>query len=304
MRTTLCVVKLIQHTERRGVRQDQTRYPLPSGGLIHALGAGDGPAILFMHGIGGAAWSWLPQGLALAERCRCYLWEARGHGAASPAPDVTLGDYYQDGLEALNFIRERGEPPIVAAHSMGGLIAMALGADRPAAMRGLFLLEPVYAPYGPPPSMTRLGHTRRSALRSLLLAVPREGLLSLALSRAVFHSAFTDRAAEARAWEEQRRQPIVEFPAMFLEGMEGRFEQRAFARELRVPALLLEGSIARRRPRFPGLVADLRAALGNRFRYEVAEGGHYLQLDRPEVVTGLLGAFIASLSTAAQGMPA
>jgi 3-oxoadipate enol-lactonase len=247
-----------------------------------------------MHGIGGAAWSWRPQALALADRYRCYLWEARGHGAAAPVTGVTLSDYYRDAREALDLIRaSHGAAPVVAAHSMGGLIALALGADAPEDVAGLFLLEPVYAPGGPPRSMTAFAPAARRVLEALAVVLPPGGALARGISRAYFRGSFTDRGAMENAWKEQRDQPIVEFPAMFIEGLEGRFTQRAFARELRVPALLLEGSIARRRPRFPELVDDLRFALGSRFRYEVVEGGHYLQLDRPGVVTRLLREFVA-----------
>jgi pimeloyl-ACP methyl ester carboxylesterase len=262
-----------------------------------------------MHGIGGGAWSWAPQAEALSERCRCYLWEARGHGAAAPAPaGVTLSDYYRDGREALDLIRAgEGASPVVAAHSMGGLIAMALAADDPAAFAGLFLLEPVYAPGGPPRSLRAQAPAfgaARLILTALARALPAGGFMARGIARAFFRGAFSDRGAMERAWPEQRRQPIVEFPAMLLEAFEGGFSPRAYARELRVPTLLLEGSIARRHPRFPGLVDDLRFALGSRFRYEVAEGGHYLQLDRPELVTRLLHEFIAATFLAAQGLPA
>ena len=258
-----------------------------------------------MHGIGGGAWSWSPQALALAGEYRCYLWEARGHGAAAPAAGVTLSDCYQDGREALDLIvAAHGAPPVVAAHSMGGLVAMALGADYPGDVAGLFLLDPVYAPGGPPRSMTAFATVTRAVLRALASALPRDGALARTISRAFFRAAFTDRGAMERAWKEQRVQPIVEFPAMFIEVLDGGFTPRAFARELRVPALLLEGSNARRRPRFPGLVNDLRCALGERFRYEVVEGGHYLQLDRPELVTCLLREFVAATLPAARDVPA
>lgn len=261
--------------------------------------------MLFMHGIGGGAWSWHPQALALSVRYRSYLWEARGHGAAAPAAGVTLSDYYRDAREAIDLIREaEGSPPVIAAHSMGGLIAMALAADAPADVAGLFLLEPVYTPGAAPRSTARIAPAARFILTGIARAIPKSGPVARILSRAFFRAAFEDRGAMERAWKEQRNQPIVEFPAMFIEVFEGGFVPRAYARELRCPVLLLEGSIARRRPRFPELVEDLRFAVGSRFRYEVAAGGHYLQLDEPELVTRLLLEFVAATFPAAQSLPA
>jgi pimeloyl-ACP methyl ester carboxylesterase len=259
-----------------------------------------------MHGIGGGAWSWQPQARALEGKYRCYLWDARGHGEASPVAGLTLSDCYQDGLEALERIQAtEGAAPVIAAHSMGGLIAMALAADHPGDVAGLFLLEPVYTPGAPAPPVPALAASAaRFVLTTLAKALPPGGALAEALARAFFRAAFSDRSAMERAWPEQRDQPIVEFPAMAIEMLEGGFRPRAYARELRAPTLLLEGSIARRRPRFPELVEDLRLALGSRFRYEVAEGGHYLQLDRPELVSRLLDEFVATALPAAHGLPA
>lgn len=258
-----------------------------------------------MHGIGGGAWSWSPQALALSDRYRCYLWEARGHGAAAPAEGVTLSDYYQDGREAVDLIRsEHGTAPVLAAHSMGGLIAMALAADVPADVAGLFLVDPVYVPGSSRHPNPAFASTGRRILTTVARAVPTDGALARTISRAFFRAAFTDRAAMELAWKEQRNQPIVEFPAMLIEAFDGGFVPRAFARELRIPVLLLEGSFARRRPRFPALVDDLRRALGNRFRYEVVAGGHYLQLDRPALVTHVLREFVAATFPAARDLPA
>ncbi len=252
---------------------------LPSGGALHVCGPDNARPLLFLHGVGGAAWSWAPQIEALSDEFRCCVWEARGHGAAARVADAGLGDYYVDAREALAAV---GEPAWLVAHSMGGLLALALAAEREdrERVRGLVLLEPVYAPEGG-------SHTGgRAALwltRPLVDSLQRGGFFGRRVSKLVFAASFQDRALMERAWTHQRAHVPVEYPKMMAEAFTGptNFPNRAFAEELDCPTLLIEGSVAKDGPRFPELVAQLRR-LGDRFEYEAIRGGHYLQLDRSE----------------------
>ncbi len=232
----------------------------------------------------------------LAAECTSYAWEARGHGAAGRVRDAGLGEYFIDAQEGLDAVLAAGGgPPVIAGHSMGGLLAMALAAERPADVRGLFLIEPVYAPDGGRHASGRLARVARFALAPLVYDFERAGLVTRLLSRTIFTAAFEDRDRMERAWALQRMQVPTEYPKMLYEAFEGPtgFPNRAFARELVQPVALVEGSVAKVRPRFPELVGELRSRLGERFSYAVIEGGHYLQLDRSaERVSELLGDFV------------
>ncbi len=257
---------------------------------MHATGPADAPPILFLHGVGGGAWSWEFQAEELAAQYRCYVWEARGHGAAARVSDAGLGDYFVDAGEALGYVVERDGPAWVAGHSMGGLLAMALAAERPVAVRGLMLLEPVYAPDTAGHLGGPFGAVVRTLCEPLLHSVLHGGRIGRAVSRRVFAASFEDRSAMERAWLHQRAQVPPEYSKMLHEAFTGptNFPNRAFGRELSAPTLLLEGSVAKRRPRFPGLVAEL-GRLGDAFDYQIVDGGHYLQLDHsaPRVTTAL-----------------
>ena len=263
---------------------------LASGGALHVSGPAEGPPILFLHGVGGAAWSWAPQAAALDGSARCYRWEARGHGLAARVADAGLGDYYADALEALAAVRAEAGAPLVAGHSMGGLLALALAAERAADVAALFLIEPVYAPDGGRHAAGALAGIARAAVSPLVRSLERDGAAGRALARSFFVAAFEDRDAMERAWLEQRTQVPVEYPKMMYEAFEGPtgFPNRAFAREVSQPTTLLEGSVARKRPRFPELNATLAGRLGAGFTYVRIDGGHYLQLDRPEFVNAAL----------------
>ena len=276
---------------------------LPSGAVIHGLGPSTPPGapVLFLHGVGGAAWSWAPQAEAMSDRFECLRWEGRGHGAAARVQDAGLADYAQDAREALQAAwAARRTPVLIAAHSMGAMLALALACDEPARVRGLFLVDPVYADSGTRPAVLR------PALRALCWLVSplvrsyqRDGRMSQALSRRIFRHAFLDPAAMNEAWALQRTVVPLEYPRMLYEsitGVEG-FDFRHFADLVTVPTFILE---ARQKPRARARLAAVadrfRARPGVRCEHEVLEGGHYLQWDRPAAVTERLRAFAQSLA--------
>jgi aminoacrylate hydrolase len=250
-----------------------------------------------LHGVGGGAWSWKPQRAVLAERCAVFIWEGRGHGEAARVPDAGLADYWQDAVEALAAIRERGLQPVtVVGHSMGGLLALRLATEFPAAVAGVVLIDPVYAPDGSAGHVPGLlGSLAAAAFSPLFRSIAANGRVARTLSRWIFTNAFENRARLEAAWVDQRTQVPVEYPRMLREAFTGPtgIEIRDDASAVEAPTLVLEGSSGRKAPRFPGLVEALRRRLGPRFRYEAIAGGHYLQLDAPEAVNALLLQWIA-----------
>ena len=257
-------------------------------------GAGGAP-LLFLHGVGGGAWSWEPQLAAFADRTT-YAWEARGHGAAAPVADAGLADYHADAREALATATSADGPAFVVGHSMGGLLALALAAERPDCVRGLVLVDPVYAPDGGSHASGMLAQVARRVMPPLARDLARNGLVTRTLSRWVFARSFEDRTCMERAWIRQRTQVPVEYPKMMYEAFAGTtgFPNRAFAREVSMPTLLLEPSSSA--PRFPILLRELEG-LGTRFTHLALDGGHYLQLDRSsDLVSRALREFVVRWS--------
>jgi pimeloyl-ACP methyl ester carboxylesterase len=278
---------------------------LPSGGAlhIHKPAVARYPPLLFLHGVGGGAWSWGPQVAALGDEFACFVWEGRGHGVAPPTSDAGLGDFYVDAREALAFVFEAArEPAIVVGHSMGGLIALALTCAEPAEVCAAFLVDPVYSDGNGDRHVTirePLLSLVRLAISPIVRSYQRDGRLSRVISRRIFELAFEDRAAMERSWPLQRTQVPVEYPKMICEAFEGvdNFPFRPFADEVAVPTYLIEASSESwaKKPRFGQLAERLRTRLGEAVTYDVVKGGHYLQLDRPQEVTGRLAAFARRL---------
>ena len=269
------------------LRTERYVRKLPSGGAVHVDGPPGGIPVLFLHGLGGGAWSWKPQRAALAQNRRLYIWEARGHGAAAAVNDAGLADYYADAREALAaVVDDARRPTYIAAHSMGGLLALALACDVAGAVAGLFLIEPAYALSTLPPAK---------------LAAPVLGPLAGAITHKFLHNLFarqfTNRSRMEDAWRDQARQVPFEYPQIFRESFAGPkgFEVRDFAKEIHDPTLLLRANSGMRVVRSPlkRLAQTLHHNLGEAFHYESVPGGHYLQLDNPEIVNERLEGFLA-----------
>jgi pimeloyl-ACP methyl ester carboxylesterase len=100
------------------------------------------PALVFLHYFGGSKRQW--DGLTAAMRAEhpCLALNLRGHGGNGD------GDGYKRGIETLGYevaadIEEaRLSQYVIVGHSMGGKVALALAAQQPEGLRGLFLLAP------------------------------------------------------------------------------------------------------------------------------------------------------------------
>lgn len=270
---------------------------LPSGGALLIDGPASAVPVLFLHGVAGGAWSWRPQRADLAAGYRTYTWEARGHGDTPRVADAGLSEYYQDATEALAVIVEQERrPAFVVGHSMGGLLAMALACNVGGGVAGLFLVDPVYATgeeaYG---HAGMLAGLMRVLAEPVIGSIQRNGRIAQRISRWMFENSFENRAHMEAAWPDQLTQVPLEYPKMLREAFDrpSGFPLRDFAKEIGDPTFVMEGSVGRKRPRFPRLVDTLRARLGTNFSYETIPGGHYLQLDQPDIVTKRLREFLA-----------
>lgn len=99
------------------------------------------PALIFLHYFGGSSRSWTEVIARLAPRFGCHALDLRGFGESdSRAGGYAVNDYADDvaaSIRAANI-----ESYVLVGHSMGGKIALALAARRPANLRALVLLAP------------------------------------------------------------------------------------------------------------------------------------------------------------------
>jgi pimeloyl-ACP methyl ester carboxylesterase len=100
---------------------------------------GSGPAVLCIQGVGVAGDGWSPQVEALAQRFRVLTFDNRGVGA-TPRGAVPLSIDRMAADAAAILDAEGIDRCHVVGHSMGGLIALALGLTAPARVLSLSLL--------------------------------------------------------------------------------------------------------------------------------------------------------------------
>jgi len=98
---------------------------------------GEGPLLLFLHGIGGNRHSFDDQLPDFADRWRCVAWDMPGYGG-SPLPDKLTFPMMADALA--NLMAHLNETTaVVVGHSMGGMVAQEFVAQHPDEVRALVL---------------------------------------------------------------------------------------------------------------------------------------------------------------------
>ncbi len=103
--------------------------------------AGDGPTLLFIHGMCGDADVWRGQVQRLADRFRCVTYDRRGHTRSSRGVEPeSVATHAADAaalIEALGLTR-----PVVVGSSGGARIAVELARTRPELLAGAVFSEP------------------------------------------------------------------------------------------------------------------------------------------------------------------
>ena len=109
----------------------------PAGRIFARVG-GDGPPLVLVHGLGGAASNWSELAGLLVGRHRLLVPDLPGHGGSSALPAVSGLEPYADRV-ALVAEREQMLPAPVVGHSLGGMVVLRLALRRPAEVSALVL---------------------------------------------------------------------------------------------------------------------------------------------------------------------
>jgi pimeloyl-ACP methyl ester carboxylesterase len=99
---------------------------------------GDGPLLVFLHGIGGNRFSFDGQLPAFRDRWRCVAWDMPGYGGSPlPAEDLSF-ELMSNALANLLDHLDAPEATLIG-HSMGGFVAQDFVARNPGRVRALVL---------------------------------------------------------------------------------------------------------------------------------------------------------------------
>ena len=273
-------------------------------------GPAQGPVIVCVHGLGGAAWNWAAVAPYLTERARVLAIDLAGHGRTPAAGRSTTVPANRRLLD--RFVREVvGAPALLMGNSMGGAISLLQAAAAPELVSGLVLVNPALprpalAPIDPRvaatfavmslPGIGEAAMKRRRRLRTPEQQVRETLALCCVDPRRIDPDVL---ALGIALTEERLGQPAG--PGDFLDAARslvrmltrsGKFRD-AMSR-VSAPVLLIHGEADR--------LVSLRAAqaIANanpRWRFEIGRGlGHVPQLEAPDWTAALVLDWLDSLA--------
>lgn len=274
-------------------------------------GPEDGPTIVCVHGLGGAAWNWAAVAPFLTDRYRVLAVDLAGHGRTPAAGRKTTVSANRRLLE--RFVREvAGAPVVLMGNSMGGAISLLAAAAAPELVSGLVLVDPAL----PRPALAPIDP--RVALTFAAMSLP--GVGEVAMNRRRRRRTPEQQVRETLALccvdpsrippevlalgialtEERLGQPSG--PGDFLDAARSLVRMLARSRKFRAamaqvsaPVLLIHGD----RDRLVSVrVAQAVAAANPHWRFEIAERiGHVPQLEAPEWTAALVLDWLDSVAS-------
>src|SRR5947207_11244622 len=116
----------------------EERFAETKGVRMRYFVGGQGPPLILVHGLGGAAANWTELVPLLASRHRLLVPDLPGHGGSTALPAVAGLEPFADRV-ALLAERERMLPAPVVGHSLGGMVVLRMALRRPKDVSALVL---------------------------------------------------------------------------------------------------------------------------------------------------------------------
>lgn len=254
--------------------------------------AGDSalPALVFLHGIGGAARAWRGQLEAFGDRYHAIAWDMPGYGNSAPLASVSIASL----AEALQeFLRQVGAiKPVLVGHSIGGMIVQQLLVKNPQIASAVVLAQTSPA-FGKPD-----GEWQKSFIDARLGPLDRgETMVSLAptLVRELVGDN-PDIKGMDLARDCMAGVPEATYRATML-ALLG-FDQRNALKTIAVPTLVLSGSKDNNAP--APMMAKMASYISSAKYVELEGVGHLANLERPGIFNAALDQFLKTNVAATQ----
>src|SRR5690606_28010900 len=108
------------------------------GNTIHYVSEGEGPPVVFVHGLGGSANVWHGVIQAMKQHHHCVAMDLRGHGRSQAKGKFSVQGWARDLHKLITHL----ELPAVTVvgHSLGTLVAQQFAATHPDAVESLVLV--------------------------------------------------------------------------------------------------------------------------------------------------------------------
>ena len=254
--------------------------------VLHHQVTGSGPTIVLLHGVCHRGHAWDPVVPLLADRFRVVVVDLPGHGGSKPIPEEGRAlDFMVDELtEVLAATVPAGERPHIAGNSLGGFLALEMGA------RGLASSVNALSPAGFFGSDTEWRYTLAvfSGLRTLARKLERHipALTTRAAGRTVMMGAFC-----VRPWRYPAEAAAIDGDAIVSNTVLERADRHSFLFSAPVDEDL---PVTIRWGRFDLVLPVWQAKLASRLfpqaRVEISADGHVPMSDDPEGVAASIAA--------------
>jgi pimeloyl-ACP methyl ester carboxylesterase len=260
---------------------------------IRYLAAGSGSPVVLVHGLGGAASNWRLIAPALAAEHRVIVPELPGHGGSEALPATPTLDPIAESVLGI-LAAEEALPAAWVGHSLGGIVGLRAAVRRPEAVTGVVLAAAAGIT-----SASRIGVTTATVLGFVhagrLVSPQRRRLARSALGRTLAFGWWG--VADPTGLDPDMAEAFLEGPSRHTDTVSaGRalvaVDPRLELDRVRCPCLCLWGTGDNWVPLSDGMEYSRR--LGAPLR-TIADCGHLLIGERPEVVLRALRAFLAGV---------
>jgi 3-oxoadipate enol-lactonase len=251
------------------------------GAEIHYEVAGEGPAVIFAHGLGGNHLSWWQQVAHFAPSRTCVVFAHRGFPPSSPVPGKSAPDSYADDLAALIQKLNLKDVALVG-QSMGGWTCLEYALREPQKVRALVMASTS--------GTLDFGHLEDAEVSEWMQRSP--AALAELQSRGI-HPAGGERLAREQPALAQLYWQISEMaPASFREDVRSRIRQMrtrkpALLASLAMPVLFITGDEDWVFPPAAGPALAELAPKGSAVR--VPDAGHSVYFERAAKFNELIG---------------
>jgi len=254
----------------------------------HHIERGGGPAVVFLHGIGGDATSWLPELEALSPRYRAIAWDMPGYGASPALPRMTfpaLAAALKALLDSLDIHRAH-----LIGHSIGGMVAQEFAAAFPDRVASLVL-------YATSPAFGRPDGDWQQEFLEARLAPLDAGRTMAELAPSIVAGLVGDGAdAKGIAWATAAMSRVPEDAYRSAMQCLVAFDRRDALPDLACPVLVLAGA---QDDNAPARMMERMAARIPGARFEIIAGaGHLAHFERPAAFRAAVAEFLDAVTAA------
>ena len=252
-------------------------YLTRDGVKLYYEEAGSGPPMIFIHGWTCDRSHFAPQAAHFAPHYRCLSVDLRGHGESDkPEQEYTIDGFAADVAWMCGELGVSGA--VLAGHSMGGAIGLAVAAAHPELCKALVMLDPaILFPAELLPLITQLVAGFRS---------PEGAAVLRQFGSDQFFVATSDPKLKAQIVDGMMRTPMHVVASAF-EGVTA-FDGDAALGAVKMPVLYVgaDPQIAQ--------IARLAELCPQAITAKTAVSGHFHQLEVPAQVNAMMDRFLAA----------